>query len=187
VRALLSTFVILCATTATAGAHAEPLQWKWQRFQTWEYVATGTVTAALFTSYLIAPTKPRVHGPVLFDEPVRNALLPETQGGRDTATMVSNFTFWGLAAFPFFGDAVLGAAVGRKNTDVAAQMVLIDAEAMAFNGLLFKILELSVARARPYVSECIDKGAPSRSATAPAVPPPACRAATCRRRSRAPR
>jgi membrane-associated phospholipid phosphatase len=154
-RALLITFVIL---GATATAHAEPLEWKWQRFQTWEYVATGTVTAGLFASYLLAPTTPRRHGPVLFDEPVRDALLPETDAAKSRATVVSNLTFWSLAAFPFFGDAVLGAAVGRKNTDVAAQMVLIDAEAMAFNGLLFKLLELSVARARPYVSECISGG-----------------------------
>ena len=69
-KAVLAGLAVLFSTTQ---ASAEPLVWRleWRRFQTWEWVATGTVTAALFTSYLLAPTKPRVHLPVLFDEPVR--------------------------------------------------------------------------------------------------------------------
>ena len=153
-RALLATAIVLAASDA----HGAPLEWKWQRFETWEWVATAGVSAALFTSYVVAATTPRTHGPVLFDAPVRDALVPDGERAKDRVSIVSNVTFFGLAAFPFFGDAVLGAAIARDNTDVAAQMVLIDAEAMAVNGLLFKLLELSVARARPYVSDCIAAG-----------------------------
>jgi membrane-associated phospholipid phosphatase len=133
--------------------------------EVWEYVATGGVSVALFTSYVVGKTTPRWHGSLLYDDAVRSALLPETEKAKDRAGFVSTVTFWMLNAYPFAVDAVVTATLARGRADVAAQMVAMDAEAFALDGLLFRGLELIVRRARPFVADCIDQGGTNESCT----------------------
>jgi membrane-associated phospholipid phosphatase len=131
---------------------------EWRQVQAWEIGATAGISAALFTSYTLTDGTPRWHGELLFDGAARRTLEPSTVAGHRRADLVSHVSFWSVNAYPFVVDAVSVAALHRASPEVAAQMVLIDAEAFAVNGFLFRAIELASRRARPFVADCLEAG-----------------------------
>jgi len=159
----------------TLVAHAEPsatdatsaekkkkkddeLHWhdEWPRFRTAEYIATPIAGAASFAVFyaLKAPSEPHWTGGILFDDAVRDALHVHSESTLEFARKASDLT--GLAAIVWAVgvDSVI-VPVARGSTDVAWQMVLMDAESYAFSSLITTTAFKTVGRARPSYEDCI--------------------------------
>lgn len=102
----------------------------------------------------LAPTKvtSRRSGDILFDEVVHDTLQHDSF--RPAARATSDVLVGALLVTPFALDAVALAAVRHRSPDVAWQMALIDAEAMAVIVGVHGITSLAVARERPFGEDC---------------------------------
>jgi membrane-associated phospholipid phosphatase len=96
----------------------------------------------------------RRYGGVLFDEAARNALRAPTAQGRYIARDTSDVLLSLSLTYPFFVDALVSAWWFRGNADVARQIALIDAEALAITGTLQGVTNVIAARERPYGRTC---------------------------------
>ena len=96
----------------------------------------------------------RRFGGVLFDESARNALRAPTPQGRYIARDTSDVFLSLSLTYPFFVDALISAWWFRGNADVARQMSLIDAEALAITGTIQGVTNVLAARERPYGRTC---------------------------------
>jgi membrane-associated phospholipid phosphatase len=155
---------LLAALAVTASAPAEPsassagdpeLVWRWPRFRTWEFVATGvTGTAAVAVFFLVEPRqKPRWSSGILFDDRVREAVRVQGKDGLSTVRTLSDVTGIASIAVATGIDSLLVPLV-RGSPDVAVQLLLLDAEAFAISSLVTtSTFDLS-GRARPSYAEC---------------------------------
>lgn len=126
----------------------------WPRFRTAEYVATGTMFAGAIASLVAMPQQQSDWGGIAFDEPLQDAIVLGNRKSRDTARHVGDGFYYGLFAYPVLVDAVLVAMVGDGNPDVGWQMLMIDAQAFAFTGLLSATTQRLVGRPRPFSRHC---------------------------------
>jgi len=156
VQRALSFAVLAGVLTCGGNSRAAELQWRdeWPQFRTAEHVATGTMGAAVLTLYLIPRVRPRWGEPVVFDEAVRDGLRAEGRRGRAIAATFSNIAYWVMLIDPIVAQ---GPAVPllRGSQEVAAQVTLINLQSLAFSAFMFRVSEALVARARPYVWDCI--------------------------------
>lgn len=91
--------------------------------------------------------------PLLFDEPVRDALVASSEEGRHSYDVASNLTFAsGLALVAF--DALAIAWAADRNPRVARELLWMDAEAYALTLLVTNATKLLVLRRRPYTVPC---------------------------------
>lgn len=160
-RALILGATIASATNARAADdEGTRLEWRdeWARFRPAEYVATAAMATTVAITFATVRPAPTWHGGVLWDDAVRSALRANTEAGMNRANAFSDAIYYSLVATPFVVDAVGAAWIGHGNGDVAWQLAMIDLEALAVNGMLFRLTEISVRRARPYVSTCLDEG-----------------------------
>jgi membrane-associated phospholipid phosphatase len=123
-----------------------------------EYVTVAALLGAFaLTPFVLpTPTRPRWERPVLFDEPVRNALRIDSPGGRRMAATVSDTIFYWEVAHPTLIDPLLVAWWQREAPFVAWQMVVIDAQAYALSMLVTDVTKRLTARSRPRITseEC---------------------------------
>lgn len=154
-RHALVTAAVCATVAATAPAHADDLAWdpRWPRFQTGEVIATLVAAAGVTTLYVLPPRESTWGGGILFDDAARSAFRPSTDKGREVGALVSNIGYFAMLLEPM---VVSGPIVPwlRGSRDVGTQITLMNLEALAFTGLLFRISEATVARARPYVWDC---------------------------------
>ncbi|AUX46852.1 uncharacterized protein SOCE26_083610 [Sorangium cellulosum] len=87
-----------------------------------------------------------------FDEGIRGALRAESLAGRSTAASVSDALYYGLMLYPVVVDTV--AVAGWRSSDVAWQMLMINAQSLAISGVTSILVERASGRERPYVREC---------------------------------
>jgi membrane-associated phospholipid phosphatase len=148
--------LLLIATTSPA--RADKLEWKdeWPKFRASEYVTTGVATAGLVTLYLIPRFAPTWGGPILFDKPLRSAFRSESDVVRGNWQQASTIAYFSMIGYPIIVDALI-VPFARGNSTVAAQTTLINLQAFAISGFIFRATEALVRRARPYVQECIDR------------------------------
>jgi len=132
------------------------LEWneRWHRFRPIEYVATAVTGAGSLAVFYFA--KPSDHakwtGPILFDEPVRDALHLRTRSGLETAELTSNILAWAPAVQVVFDSVALPLAA--HNPDLAWQLSLMDAESFALSGIVTASVYDVTGRARPSYAEC---------------------------------
>lgn len=105
----------------------------------------------LFTK---APDKPRWTQGVLFDDSVRDALLPSSQAARARAATLRDVGFFGLPAFLLLADAGLMTWIVQGRADGALQLALVDLEALAITSILTTVAQRSVGRVRPFLLAC---------------------------------
>jgi membrane-associated phospholipid phosphatase len=146
------------ATPAAAPPPAvEPLHWNddWPRFRPIGYALTGaSVAGALAVTLLVTyPDAPRWSGPILFDQPVRDALRARDPHVRDGIRLASDFT---LAATLINAVLIDGLAVplAEHAPEVAWQLSLMNAQALSLNILVATLLFKAVARTRPPAADC---------------------------------
>jgi membrane-associated phospholipid phosphatase len=132
------------------------LEWdpRWHRFRVVEYVATAaTGIAALGVFEFVSPSDhPKWVGPILFDEPIRNALRLRTRAGLQDAATISGYAAMFTPIQSLFDSLVLPTAAG--NLDLAWQLGLMDTEAYSLSGLVTASLYDTTGRARPDYADC---------------------------------
>ncbi len=138
-------------------AHLPQLVWdpSYARFGLGNYILTGVGGVTTLVMAIVPPIAGnRRVGGILFDESVRNTLRAPSAEGRYIARDASDVLLSLSTTYPFFIDALVTAWWFRGNADVAREMALIDAEAMAVTGTLQGVTNVFAARERPYGRTC---------------------------------
>jgi membrane-associated phospholipid phosphatase len=121
-----------------------------------EYVVTPALFAGAFTIHFVVPSPEVAYWtrPVWFDVPMRNALVSKTSPSRRTAGRVSDVVALASMAQPLLIDSLFVVGFGDKNSDVAWQMQVINAQSYAITLLGSSVAKRFFARERPYGSAC---------------------------------
>jgi membrane-associated phospholipid phosphatase len=149
----------LAIVAASSTARAEELRWneEWARFRTSEHAVTAAGALGAGILFILPRTDPRRGGGVLFDDAARDALRARTWPARKRAGLIATSAYLALLFHPIVTDGLI-VPLARHSSDVAKQVTFIDLEAFAFTALVFELSETAVARARPYVWDCIQAG-----------------------------
>lgn len=138
-------------------ARADALTWDpaWPRFRSSEYLLTGVAGVASFALYFGVDNarEPRWVGGVLFDDAVRGAVRLHSQKQRGITRFTSDLAALSMMAWVIGFDS-LAVPVVRRKSDVAGQLLLMDAEAVAVSTLLANSLFKVIGRARPSYADC---------------------------------
>jgi membrane-associated phospholipid phosphatase len=119
-----------------------------------EMVVTGISVGVALAAAIAPPLNTGWKGAVLFDDAARNALRLRSYKARLDARDLSDVGLAFLTSFPILVDSMIVAYWYRGSEDVALQMALIDAEAMAVSAALQGGATFLAGRARPYVQNC---------------------------------
>ena len=160
VAAALASLVFLVSALARAEGNSSTsdksaLTWDWPTFRTSEYVVTGVVGAAALGVFVLGKprSKPLWTGGILFDDAVRDAVRVRSPRTRDRLRMLSDIT--GITSIVLLlGVDSLAVPLLRGSPQVAIQLLLLDAEASAFNSLLTASAFYLTGRARPSYADC---------------------------------
>jgi len=139
--------------------HTQPgeLRWDpaWAKFRPLEYVLTGVAGVASIGLYfyLKPPAQPRWTGGILFDDAARDALRVRSPDGLARVRSMSDVTALASAVLVVGIDSVVVPLV-RGKSDIALQLVLMDAEAYAVSTVLTTTTFNVVGRARPSYADC---------------------------------
>ena len=141
--------------SASAQSATRPLRWEDPRFGVGDVALSAAFGITGLAANLVetSPTGRRSGG-ILFDELVHEALQADSDSFRPIARASSDVIVATLIATPFALDAIVLAGVRHRSPDVALQMALIDAEAMAVVVGLHGVTSLAVARERPFGDHC---------------------------------
>lgn len=139
--------------TAPIFQRGTPLVWLWPTFDTADYVIAGVAVAAFGTSYAFEPPSSR-RTSILIDDEVREALRLGTLNQRFEARDASDVLLTLLTAYPFLVDALTITWWHRASPEAAAQMVLIDLQALALTLGLQGLTAAFVGRERPFGDTC---------------------------------
>lgn len=132
-----------------------PLSWDWAPFSTADYVVAGTAGAITLAAAIIHPLPTHhLQGGILFDDAVRNAVVPSNIQTRYAFRDASDVGLSLSATWPFFIDALATAWWYRGSRDTAEEMALLDLETLAIAGAAQGVTNVLVSRQRPYGSEC---------------------------------
>ncbi len=166
-RALFLLFVVISvlvvrdarAGEPPAGAPRGPVVWKdeWPRFSAWEGATTLGATAIGFVMQRKFPDPSDANFsadfPIL-DPTARYLFRGRSKKIQDAFGHYSDIGFRMMAFFPYVVDAGAVALGVHHNPDVAAQMALIDIQALTLSGATQFLASRIVARQRPYVQDC---------------------------------
>ncbi len=144
----------------------KPIKWdpEWPRFSTADWIITGTGGAIAIAFAIIPPFKKHsLSGGILFDDAARNALRLPTSEGRYVARDASDVILSLEATWPFFVDALITTWWYHGSPDAAAQMALVDGEALAIVTAVQGATNTIVSRERPYGQTCGTPELPSQT------------------------
>lgn len=136
---------------------SRPIKWdpEWPRFSTGDWIITGAGAAVTLASAIIPPFKKHsLGGGVLIDDSARKALRLPTSEGRYVARDASDVILSLEATWPFFVDALITTWWYHGSPDAAAQMALVDGEALAIVTAVQGATNTIVSRERPYGQTC---------------------------------
>ena len=110
-----------------------PLLWnpEWPRFGLADWIVTGTAGAMTLAAAIVAPQKKHYYGTLGIDGSVRKTIRYPSVEGRYAARDASDVILSLEATWPFFVDALITTWWYRGSPDAAAQMALVDGEALA--------------------------------------------------------
>jgi hypothetical protein len=186
---VLFVLVIACLpATARAGEpsiaapRSSKVEWheEWPRFSAWEGALTFAATVGVYVAERRLPdpdySRLTFEVPIL-DPGARYLLRGRTKNVRDAFQEYSDVGFRMMAFLPYVVDVGASALVAHRNPDVAAQLMLIDIQALTLSGATQLLLSRAAGRERPYVQDCppgrvgeaIDGASSSSSTTAVAV------------------
>jgi membrane-associated phospholipid phosphatase len=155
-----------CAITPGFPTAETGLHWHhhWRTVGVPEYVVTGAFAAlALSVELLVQPEDSADwDSPILFDDPIRDALRISTASGRETAKDASDILFY-LSVTHVLFDNLIVAWWLREAPHVAWQMFVINAQAYSISLALNVVTKRLTGRARPWAQDCdIDPASDSR-------------------------
>lgn len=160
-RRVTSLTLALCLGLAASSARAQDdehrLRWeaRWARVHPASYAITGALGGAslIFDGLYLGGTEAQLRGANVIDGPVRDALMANTDEGREIAAKISDVLLGTLLAWPIFDAAVI-AGIADTNSDVFWQLTWIAAESYALEMLINTVFKQLVARERPHGSRC---------------------------------
>lgn len=135
------------------------LLWKprWQKVSTAEWVITGMSLGITVASLFVPARQTAWNEPgFLFDEPARRSLRIRSEGWRLNARDTSDVLLSISSTYPYLVDALMVAWWHRGSSEVAKQMALMDAEAMALTAAVQGAVSALASRERPYGRDCTD-------------------------------
>jgi hypothetical protein len=156
VRACLGLTLALMVQSAPARAASPRVEWNeaWPRFRASEAVLTGAMLLPIAGALFLYPEpNDNIHGGFLFDNAVRDALVPDSRSTRDRAARLSNLPYWGLLAYPLLVDTALVTWGIHGSGDVALEMLAIDLESYALTGGIALTFQ-KLGRVRPAEKGC---------------------------------
>ena len=128
---------------------------EWPRFSTADWIITAAGAAITLTAAILPPqSKHSLGGGIAFDDRVRSKLRLPTPEGRYIARDGSDIILSLEATWPFFVDALITTWWYRGSPDAAAQMALVDGEALAIVTAIQGATNTIVSRERPYGQVC---------------------------------
>jgi hypothetical protein len=143
---------------AAAAADPDGVQWSpdWPRVHIWEVGAAAALTVGdtLYEDHVPLPSKASWHGGILFDDWARGVFRGDSASVQSTASTLSDGFFKIGALVPFVVDDYFAALSIHQNVEVAAQLAVIDLEALGFSGIVSLAAEHGIGRARPYTLSC---------------------------------
>lgn len=128
---------------------------RWRKFSTGEWIVTSVSLATALGS-LFVPVRPSAWSEpgFLFDEPVRNAVRPRSEGWRLNVRDTSDVLLSLSTMYPFLVDSMMVAWWHRGSSTVATQMALMNAEAMAIGAGVQGVVSALFSRERPFGRDC---------------------------------
>jgi len=142
---------------ATQPAPEQRLVWNedWPRFRPIGYVVTSAsvLSALAVTLFLEYPENPRWSRGILFDDAVRDALVAEDPDLRSGIRLASDITLATTLVQTVLLDSLL-IPLADGSSNVAAQLSLMNAQALSLNILVATLLFKAVARQRPLIDDC---------------------------------
>jgi membrane-associated phospholipid phosphatase len=136
---------------------AKPILWspEWPRFSTADWVITAAGAAITVAAAIVPPqSKHSLGGGLGFDDSARRKLRMPTSEGRYVARDASDVILSLEATWPFFVDALISTWWYHGSPDAAAQMALVDGEALAIVTAIQGATNTIVSRERPYGQTC---------------------------------
>lgn len=132
-----------------------PLIWNWPTFSTTDYVITATGAAITLGTAIIKPrSRHALTGPIGFDEEVRKALRGRRLADRYRFRDASDVGLSLAVTWPFVTDALTTAWWYRGSREAAAEMALINLQALAIAGAVQGATNVLVSRERPFGQDC---------------------------------
>ncbi|MEO7112068.1 MAG: phosphatase PAP2 family protein [Polyangiaceae bacterium] len=133
-----------------------PLAWnpEWRRAGAADLIVTATAGAVALGAAIVKPLPPIIHGPLLFDDAVRNTLRLQSVDTRGWAGDVSDVFLSLSMSGPFLIDSMTTAWWYRGSKDVAQQMAVTDMETLAITAAVQGVTSDLIGRARPYTRIC---------------------------------
>lgn len=135
---------------------SRPVVWRaeWPRFGAADWIVTGAGAATAIATAIIPPQSKHVYGGALFDDSVRDALRLKSPQARFNARDASDVILSLEATWPFFVDALVTTWWFRDSRDAAAQMALVDAQALSIVTAIQGATNTFASRERPYGRMC---------------------------------
>ncbi len=131
----------------------------WSHAGAWDYSLAGGGLAALGVETLVLQSRsepPRWIGPILFDEALNEFFRANAPNVRSDAATASWVLWFGLVGYPLVVDVPL--AWARYGRQVAWDLFWQDATALSLSGAVDFALRDSIARLRPWNTDCLDRG-----------------------------
>ena len=127
----------------------------WNRVRLWQYFTTpALVGASAFVALGTDFPDDGSESGVLFDGPIRDALVAGDRSGRDAARTVGDIAFRGMLAYPYLVDNLAVTWIGHGSPDVAWQMFMINTQSFGLTALLSLTPEHLIGRGRPSNEPC---------------------------------
>lgn len=146
--------VVLGGTPTAPDRVGLPLEWRWKRFSTLDWVVTVAGGGMTLAAAIIKPRDTGYTGGIWFDEDIREAVRPDSLQTRYIIRDASDVGLSLLATWPFFADSLVSAWWYRGSRDFAEQMALINLQTLAISGAVQGTTNVIVGRERPYGRDC---------------------------------
>ncbi len=134
------------------------LHWNYPRFRWWEAVLSAAATGgqvALETATEGFRDGGWPNG-ILFDNPLREALVAESVHGRSQAAKISDILWPVTQVFPVIDSLLTPILSDECNFDVALQMTLINWQVLGVTGLVTRAAQFAAGRSRPLLKGCAE-------------------------------
>lgn len=155
--ALVASAIALTASNARAD-EGHRLDWKdsWPKFQPSEYAYTIGIWSSYAVLEIAAPAieRPLWTRGLPGDVAVRGALVASTRAKRETAGDWSDWLWIGGQIMVWVDSVAVPLLTDEWNFEVAAQLTLLNAEAMAPTALISRFLHRTAGRERPDKHGC---------------------------------
>lgn len=167
---LVATLALTCAVTPVLAAPPKPtpvtaaelepkvhtIRWhpEWGKVRWPELTLTGIAVGAAVAGQILKPIGSPWESSLLGDDDARPALRLGSPNERRVARDFSDVLLTSMVGFPVIIDALVVAGWSRQSTDVAAQMLMIDAEVFAVTMAIQGLTNVLTNRTRPYAVEC---------------------------------